>query len=278
MEKDIAGEAMGNKDTAPRTPAASPAPIHFLTGRGIALVLFILAIFAIWHIYSRFMPPVLIPSPARVMKRFLTMWSNPGFLDYAGATVFHVIASVSIAFFLGLAIALCAHFIPPLRGAVYRRVAPFLNSVPGVGWAFLSLIWFGINSKAVIFSSTAALLPLAIINIGAGLRELNGEMTEMSLSFSRNTRRRIFRVILPMLFPYLFATLRLCFGIAWQIVLVVELLCGAPGLGSVISIARQRYWTDMIFAVVALILILVFITDRLIFARLQYKIGKTYNV
>jgi NitT/TauT family transport system permease protein len=59
---------------------------------------------------------------------------------------------------------------------------------------------------------------------------------------------------------------------------VVELLCGAPGLGSVISIARQRYWTDMIFAVVALILILVFITDRLIFARLQYKIGKTYNV
>jgi NitT/TauT family transport system permease protein len=175
-----------------------------------------------------------------------------------------------------LCIALLAYFFPVLRGAVYNRMAPFLNSFPGVAWAFLALIWFGINS--LIFSSTAAMLPLAVINLGAGLRELNPEMMEMSISFSRHTRRRIRRVMLPMMFPYMFATLRLCFGVSWQIVLIVELLCGAPGLGAVISVARQRYWTDMIFAVVALILIIVFITDRLIFAKLQYRIGKTYNV
>ncbi|MGO4843696.1 hypothetical protein AB4144_66610, partial [Rhizobiaceae sp. 2RAB30] len=81
---------------------------------------------------------------------------------------------------------------------VYYRAAPFLNSFPGVGWAFLALIWFGINSKAVIFSSAAAMLPLAIINLGAGLRELNRETIEMSVSFSRQTRRRIGLVMLPM--------------------------------------------------------------------------------
>ncbi|SMF62473.1 NitT/TauT family transport system permease protein [Xaviernesmea oryzae] len=241
-------------------------------------VLFLAALLAIWKVASGYMPPVLIPSPERVAMRFFTMWSTPGFLSYAGMTVLHVLASVAIAFVLGLAISLTVHFLPIFRGAVYRRLAPFLNAFPGVGWAFLALIWLGINSPAVIFASSAAMLPLAIINLGAGLREMNAEALEMALSFSRSTPRRIRMVMLPLMFPYMFATLRLCFGVSWQIVLVVELLSGAPGLGAVVSVARQRYWTDMIFSVVALILIAVFITDRLIFARLQSRIGKVYNV
>ncbi|WP_442581133.1 ABC transporter permease [Mesorhizobium sp. ASY16-5R] len=267
------------KRAAAEEPVAVASPVsRFVTGRGIAIFVFLLAVLAVWQVYSSFMPPVLIPSPARVASRFMTMWSDPGFLAYAGATLMHVLLSVTLAFGLGLAIALLAYFFPVLNGAVYRRMAPFLNSFPGVGWAFLALIWFGINGQAVVFSSAAAMLPLAVINIGAGLRELNRDAIEMSVSFSRQPGRRIGLVMLPMMFPYLFATLRLCFGVSWQIVLIVELLCGAPGLGAVISVARQRYWTDMIFAVVALILIVVFITDRLIFARLQHRIGKTYNV
>lgn len=241
-------------------------------------VLFLATLLAIWKVTSGFMPPVLIPSPERVVTRFITMWSTPGFLSYAGMTVIHVACSVAIAFMLGLLVALTVQFVPLFRNAVYLRLAPFLNAFPGVGWAFLALIWLGINSPAVIFASSAALLPLAIINLGAGLKEMNSEALEMALSFSRNRRRRIWWVMLPLMFPYMFATLRLCFGVSWQIVLVVELLSGAPGLGAVVSVARQRYWTDMIFSVVALILIAVFVTDRLIFARLQSRIGKVYNV
>jgi len=273
VEDSVSDSAAGRP-----VPAGTRLISRMITGRRVAVFVFLAAVLAGWQIYSGFMPPVLIPSPMRVAERFVTMWSDPGFLSYAGATVMHVLLSVSLAFGLGLAIALLAYFFPALNAAVYRRAAPFLNSFPGVGWAFLALIWFGINSKAVIFSSAVAMLPLAIINLGAGLRELNRETIEMSVSFSRQTRRRIGLVMLPMMFPYMFATLRLCFGVSWQIVLIVELLCGAPGLGAVISVARQRYWTDMIFAVVALILIIVFIADRLIFARLQYRIGKTYNV
>jgi NitT/TauT family transport system permease protein len=274
--QDSAGD--GVRIASRPLPAAMGLISRMFTGRSVAVFVFLLAVAAGWQIYSGFMPPVLIPSPARVAIRFVTMWSDPGFLSYAGATLLHVLLSVSIATGLGLVIALLAYFFPVLQTAVYKRAAPFLNSFPGVGWAFLALIWFGINSKAVIFSSAAAMLPLAIINLGAGLRELNRETIEMSVSFGHNTPRRIRFVMLPMMFPYMFATLRLCFGVSWQIVLIVELLCGAPGLGAVISVARQRYWTDMIFAVVALILLIVFITDRLIFARLQYRIGKTFHV
>lgn len=271
-------ENMNGNDTVARGRQGRNGQLIRLLAKALPGTLFLVAVIAVWKITSLYMPPVLTPSPERVFNRFMTMWSTPGFLDYAARTVMHVVFSVSIAFVLGLAIALTVHFLPLFRSAVYLRLAPFLNAFPGVGWAFLALIWFGINSSSVIFASSAAMLPIAIINIGAGLKELNTEIDEMSYSFTRNTMRRIRLVLLPLMFPYMFATLRLCFGISWQIVLVVELLSGAPGLGSVVSVARQRYWTDMIFSVVALILIVVFVTDRLIFARIQSKLGKTYNV
>ncbi|BCH29345.1 ABC transporter permease [Mesorhizobium sp. L-8-10] len=265
-------------DKTARVRDASQTYGFGVSRRTLAAILFALAVLLLWEVYSSFMPPVQIPSPVRVMRRFISMWSDAGFLTYAGYTLIHVLLSVTLAFFLGLGIALLAYFFPVLEDAVYGRLAPFMNSFPGIGWAFLALIWFGINSQAVIFSATAAMLPLALINIGAGLRELNRETIEMSVSFSRSSGRRTRLVILPMLFPYLFAALRLCFGVSWQIVLIVELLCGAPGLGSIISFARSRYWTDMIFAVVILILIVVFVVDRGLFARIQTRIGKVYNV
>ena len=243
----------------------------------IAAALFLLAVLAAWQYFSQRMPAVLLPSPERVAGRFFSMWTTRGFTDYVGLTIYHVLAAVVLAVLAGLAIALLTYFAPVLNRAVYERLAPFLNSFPGVGWAYLGLIWFGITSGSVIFASAIAMVPLAIINIGAGLRALDTDIVEMAESMSRRRPRRVRMIILPLLLPYLTATVRLCFGVAWQIVLVVELLCGAKGLGSVISVARQRYWTDMIFAVVILVLALVFLIDRGVLARIQARIGKTFN-
>lgn len=209
------------------------------TRQNIAVAVFIVAVIALWQIYSLFMPPVQIPSPVDVARAFFSMWSQAGFITYAGYTVLHVVISVILAFSLGLAIAILAYFFPVLSDAVYGRLAPFLNSFPGIGWALLALVWFGINSRSVIFTATAALLPLALINIGTGLRELNRETIEMSVSFTRQSGRRVRLVILPMLFPYLFAALRLCFGVSWQIVLIAELLA-APPVSAASSIKRGQ--------------------------------------
>lgn len=246
--------------------------------RRVAVVCFVALVLAAWHFYAMVMPPVLIPSPARVLARFYTMWSDPAFVEYALDSLGHVAASVAIAFTLGVGIALLAYFFPVGRPAVYARLAPFLNSFSGIGWAFLALIWFGINGGAVIFATSAALLPLVIINAGAGLQQLNRETIEMAVSFSRHSRRRTVLVILPMMLPYLFATFRLCLGIAWQIVLTAELLCGAGGIGTIINMARARYWTDMLFAIVLLVLLIVYVTDRLIFARIQARLTTTYEI
>ena len=254
-----------------RLVAVSPHAVQRLI-----IVAFLAAVGALWQVASGVMPPVLIPSPARVLARAVQLWSDPAFFSYLTVSLWHVGATIAISFFTGVSIALVAYFQPVLQRATYTRLAPFLNSFSSVGWAFLALIWFGINDGAVIFASSVALVPIALLNAGAGLRELNTDILEMSLSFSRSPRRRTWLVILPMLFPYLFATLRLCFSISWQIVLAVELLAGSGGLGTLISVARQRYWTDMVFAIAILVVVIVYIVDRWIFALIQQRLRRSY--
>lgn len=246
-------------------------------GSRLVLALFLASLLALWHLSSQVLPAVLVPSPARVLQRFIEMWSNPAFQLYAGMTVVHVALSVFLAFVIGVSLALLAYFVPVLDLTINRRFTPFFNSFSGMGWAFLSLLWIGINDGAVIFSATLSLLPMTIINATAGLRALNGELVEMSIAFGRSPMRRIRLVLLPLMLPFLMSTLRLLFGVSWQVVLVAELLCGTGGIGTLISMSRQRFATDMILAIALLIFALVYLSDRVVFAHLQRKTKAAFN-
>ena len=234
------------------------------TARRIAMFLFLAAVLALWQVYSMYMPPVLIPSPQRVLIRFGELLSGNGYLPYALASFRHVVISVLIAFTLGVAIAFLGHYYAIFEMAIFNRLSPFLRQV--------------LLEVDFVHATSVALLPFAIINAGAGLRELNQEILEMGMSFSRSNPRQIYRIILPMLFPYLFATIRLCFGIGWQVVLFAELLCGSSGLGTIINVARLRFWTDMVFAVALLVLIVVYVMDRIIFAAIERRLRSRYEL
>jgi ABC-type nitrate/sulfonate/bicarbonate transport system permease component len=244
----------------------------------VTVVVFLLLALAGWQIASMFLPPISAPSPARVAWRFEQLWVDAGFISYALATVYHVIASVLIAFLGGVGIALLAYFVPSLQRAVYGRLAPFLNAFSGLGWAFLAVVWFGVTHNAVIFAASVALLPIAIINAGTGLRELDRDIVEMAVSFSRESRRRTWLVILPMLVPYLFATFRLCWVIGWHLIPTTELLTGSGGIGSLISIARQRFSTDMLLSIAFLNILIIYISDRLILAQIQKRMKRHYGL
>lgn len=262
---------------APVPPAATDrSGPRQARARRLAVAVFLVLVLATWKLASTNLPAIVLPSPERVGEKFIALWTDPVFLSFAAVSLFHVVAALLIAFVLGVAIALLGHRYGVLDLAINNRLAPFLNAFSTVGWAFLALIWFGITHQAVVFAAVVSLVPIAVINASAGLRELNGEMIEMSRSFTRSTWRQTAFVVLPLLFPYLFSTLRLCFGISWQAVLVVELLCGSGGLGYLISSARARYATDSVFAIAFLVFLVVFVIDRLVFARVQRWLGSTY--
>ena len=172
----------------------------------------------------------------------------------------------------GTAVALLPYYVSALRLAIDGRLTPFLNSFPGIGWTLLAIIWLGLGLRTVIFAVAIILVPFMIINIREGVRTVDRELIEMATSFGANRWREFVHIVLPSLFPFMFSAIRVSFGVAWKVTLTAELFGGTRGLGYTMNVARQELETPQIYAVIVLIVAIVFLGNRLVFDPLQRRL------
>ena len=233
---------------------------------------------AAWWGYSLVVPPYLIPGPPAVFARMAAYLLDPDLRIQLLISLAHVAAALGLSFVIGAGLALAAEAWSPMRLLVDGRITPFLNAFSGIGWLFLGIIWFGINDTTVIFTVTLILTPFAIINLRTGLAELDIELAELGRSLSRS-RLRVFRAVaMPQLVPYVFATLRTCFGVAWKVVLTAELFGGNGGIGADLNEARQQLDTETIFALILYILVFVAATETLVFRPCQRRLDQRFRL
>ncbi|ANN74035.1 hypothetical protein BAU08_24150 [Bordetella bronchialis] len=252
-------------------PAAAPAP-----RRRWAAHLFTLAFLAVWEAASWALPPFLLPGPGEVAMGLYRFLASPHQVWHLAVSIGHVLGAIALSFVIGALLALLPYYFPVWRFAIQHRLAPLINAFPGVGWTLLAVMWFGINSGAVIFAISAVLTPFALVNLWAGLSHLDGELLEMSRSYTRSRWRQFRLVIVPLLYPFVFATLRIMFGVAWKVTLTAELFGGNSGLGYLINMARQDFDTAAIFVCIVLIVMFVYGMDRLVFSPVQNRLSRQY--
>ena len=238
---------------------------------------FTIAALALWWIYSRFIPAYQLPGPVAVGKRMFAFVSDPLLALQLGISLSHVGTAIALAFLIGAALAFSAHFLQASRLLIDSRATPFLNAFSGIGWLFLGILWFGIDSATVIFAVTMILIPFTTINLRAGLVELDAELVELGRSLTRARWRRLVKLLVPMLVPYMFATLRISFGVAWKVTLTAELFGGNAGVGYLLNVARQEFDTETIFAVILFILLFVAFVEVFVFRPLQRRLDRRYG-
>jgi NitT/TauT family transport system permease protein len=149
-----------------------------------------------------------------------------------------------------------------------------LNSFPSIGWAILAAIWFAPGDFGVIFVEVAILIPFCLINIAEGLRNIDGELMEMGLSFTRRRARILRRLTLPLLVPYGLSATRIAYGIAWKIALVAELLGAPSGLGY-LMLRAQTAADSTTFLASCFAIVLIFVAgERLVIVPLERRFAR----
>jgi ABC-type nitrate/sulfonate/bicarbonate transport system permease component len=261
-----------------RPPATAFVPASPSRAHGWALHAVTAGALLAWWVYSLFVPAYQIPGPVVVARRMLAFVTEPLLALQLGISLAHVCSAIAFAFVIGAALAFCAHYLPVTRLLIDSRIAPFLNAFSGIGWLFLGILWFGIDNTTVIFAVTMILIPFSTINLRAGLNELDAELIELGASLSRSRARTLGKVIAPMLVPYLFATLRISFGVAWKVTLTAELFGGNAGVGYMLNVARQEFDTETIFAVILFILLFVAGMEVFVFRPLQRRLDRRYRL
>jgi len=253
-----------------------PSRLRGLARSRLVAHLFTLLFLAAWQAASLVAPPYLLPSPIQVAWRLWLFVTSARDLGHLGARLPLVAVSIAISFAIGALLALLAYYLPLLRFAIDRRIGPFLNSFSAIGWTLLSIMWFGVTPLTVIFAISAVLVPFALVNMSAGLANVDAEILEMAGSFTRRRARMFVRVIVPSLYPFVFATLRIMFSVSWKVTLTAELFGGNSGLGYMINLARQEFDTATIFAAIVLIIGFVHGMDQYVLVPLQQRVSRHY--
>jgi NitT/TauT family transport system permease protein len=262
-----------------RSTAAAPpaAAARFRLTPGFAAHLFTLGFFLAWWVYAQFVPAYQVPGPGIVLMRMGQFLVRPELASQLGISLLHVFGAMLIALVVGSVLAFSAHYVAVTRLLVDGRLTPFLNAFSGIGWLFLAILWFGINSTTVVFAVSMVLIPFTIINLRTGLREMDADLIELGRSLTDSRMRILSKLVLLMLVPYVFATFRTSFGVAWKVVLTAELFGGNAGIGYLLNAARQEFDTETIFAVILFIVLFVAAAEVLFFRPMQRLLDRRYR-
>jgi NitT/TauT family transport system permease protein/sulfonate transport system permease protein len=229
------------------------------------------AAFLVWWASSKQVPIYVLPGPADIAGDVYALLAKPETAAHTYTSLARVVISVLAALVGGAAIVILAHHVRILRPFVGERVIPVLNAFPSLGWAMLGIIWFGVSEQSIIFIETAILLPFTMVNVWEGLQSLDEEIVEMGQSFTRGSLRQIRLITLPLLTPYIVASLRTSYGVGWKVALIAELFGASTGLGYLMNLSRQNFNTSQTLACIVVTILLVFVVDRWVFQPLTNR-------
>jgi nitrate/nitrite transport system permease protein len=147
-----------------------------------------------------------------------------------------LILGTPIGFLLGLSKNFTRAFDPIIQ--ILRPVSP-------LAWLPLGMVLFsglkiaGADGRSVFGTSdAAALFTIAIcamwptvLNTAVGVRAVPQDYLNVAKVLKLSKMKTLFKVLIPSALPYMFTGFRLSLGIAWLVIVAVEMLIGKPGVG-----------------------------------------------
>ena len=239
-------------------PAAGNSAGRDLMGRIVPPFVALASVVGIWWLLYLIYPR-LLPSPMSTVTEAVRLITDGTFFFhmfqslrrvFVGATV-AMIFSIAVGIYMGT-VRMGEHFFQPL-------VVLWLT-IPGLMWALIAVMLFGINEFASYFAVAVTTFPMLVINIWAGVKSLDKELMDMSHVFHFTKSMKITQVILPQLVSNIFAATRYGLGLAWKVVVVVEMFGTSNGVGYQVMKSYQVFNMEGVIAwtltfVVAMIVI-----------------------
>jgi NitT/TauT family transport system permease protein len=224
-----------------------------------------------WELFAALgpLPAKLFPSLLTVAAAFWRLLASGILLAHAQGTLVRLTLGFALAAVLGVAVGIA---MGRSRWAedVLLPVVSIGSPIPGLAYAPLFVLWFGLgNLPAVLLVAVAAAFPAAI-NTWTGVKAVKEIWIRAAEGMGAPESQLFRKVILPGALPYVLTGLRLALARAWRVLVAVEMLTSVPrGLGWLIFGAREFLNTDVMLAGIAVIGLIGFGLERLVFERIE---------
>jgi nitrate/nitrite transport system permease protein len=102
-----------------------------------------------------------------------------------------------------------------------------------------------------------------VLNTALGVRAIPQDYLNVARALRLSRSKTLFKVLLPATLPYMFTGFRLSLGIAWLVIVAVEMLTGTPGVGGFLWQEYNSLIYEHIILCIATIGIVGYILDRM---------------
>jgi NitT/TauT family transport system permease protein len=155
-----------------------------------------------------------------------------------------------------------------------------LQTLPSVCWVPVAILLLGINESAILFVLVMGSFFAVAIALRDGLRTIPPLYQRAGLMLGARGWRLYRYVLLPASLPALASSLRQGFAFAWRSLMGAEFIfmIDRHGLGFLLQTGRDFNDIAQVFAVLAVMVILSMLADRLIFARLERRVHARFGL
>ena len=168
------------------------------------------------------------------------------------AAVFGLVVGVPLGLALGVSRPVADFFHPILN---------FFQSVSGIAWLPLMLVWFGFGERTILVAVNYTVLFPVIFNALLGVRSVPRIYVSALRTMGAGRGRIVVDVLLPGALPSIATGLRLVLAYGWRALIAAEMLVGAHGLGFMIFNAQNFHLTARIMLGMGIIGVLWLILD-----------------
>lgn len=168
------------------------------------------------------------------------------------ATLIGLVVGVPTGLLLGMSRRVTAFFYPLLN---------FFQSVSGIAWLPLVLVWFGFGERTILIAVNYTVLFPVIFNAMLGVRSVPPLYTNALRTLGAPRWRIVRDVIVPGALPSIATGIRLGLAYGWRALIAAEMLVGAHGVGFMIFNAQNFHQTARIMLGMGIIGLLWLIFD-----------------
>ena len=213
----------------------------------VTWIVLLAAVTAAWGLAAAMLPlpDYYLPPPTAVLAALGDLVAKGILPDYVAESVRRIVLAAVLGLVVGVPLGLIL--------GMSRRVAdffyPLLNffqSVSGVAWLPLMLVWFGFGERTILMAVNYTVLFPVIFNALLGVRSVPRLYVNALRTLGASPWRVARDVLVPGALPSIATGMRLGLAYGWRALIAAEMLVGANGLGFMIFNAQNFHLTARI--------------------------------
>jgi len=226
---------------------------------------------------SGLVPPDRFPSPLQVGQSLSAGFQDGTLLRGVGLSLRRQFAGYAIAVLIGTLLGVILWRFKLLEEHLGPLILA-LQTLPGICWLPLALLWFGESETAVIFVVVVGSLLSVTIAVDNGIKHVPVNIVRAAQMMGVNGWRLYAEVLLPASLPAFVEGLKQGWVFAWRALMAGELIYSSRGLGDLLNVGRESADIGNLLAVIVAIVAVGVMADRLVFAKLQVWVQRRWGL